>query len=58
MTKTMEDLGEDLCDYCPLPEGSHGIHCYGGEPEMCIDSGCCEVAYANYLEELEEDETC
>lgn len=48
-----EDLGELLCDYCPLPDSAKGVHCYGGEPVMCEGSHC-EEAYHNYLEEVEE----
>jgi len=51
--KTMEELGEDLCNYCPLEESQKGIHCYGGEPVFCVDSGACKTAYKNYLEDYE-----
>jgi hypothetical protein len=50
-----EELGEQLCEYCPLEESEKGVHCYGGEPVMCVDSGCCKQAYENYLEEFEEE---
>jgi hypothetical protein len=23
---------EELCDHCPLPKESRGVHCYGGQP--------------------------
>lgn len=49
MPKTVEELGEDLCNHCPLPPEMQGVHCYGGEPVMCEGRGC-EEAYAAYLE--------
>ena len=51
-----EELGEDLCDYCPLDDDHKGTTCYGGEPVFCIDSGMCETAYDNYLENEDEEE--
>jgi hypothetical protein len=56
MKKSIEELEERLCDYCPLEDCQKGVHCYGGEPVMCIDSGCCPVAYASYLESEEDCE--
>jgi len=53
--KTQEELEEELCKYCSLPENLHGVHCYGGKPTMCVDSGGCEHAYEAYLEEYEEE---
>lgn len=55
---TFEEMRENefLCDHCALPESQRGVRCYGGEPVFCIDSGECERAYANYLEEEEEDD--
>lgn len=50
-----EELGEELCNYCPLEENQKGVHCYGDEPVMCFDSGCCEKAYTSYLEDFEEE---
>ena len=52
---TFEEIGEELCGYCPLEDNQKGVHCYGGEPEICMDSGACEKAYENYLEDFEED---
>jgi hypothetical protein len=45
----------DLCNYCPLPEESRGVHCYGGEPVMCEGSHCKEAG-ENYIEEMEVEE--
>lgn len=53
--KTIEELDTDLCQYCPLPTESQGVHCYGGLPVMCEGSYCSE-AYENYLDEYEEEE--
>jgi hypothetical protein len=49
------DGSDTLCDYCPLPEESRGVHCYGGNPVMCEGSHC-EEAKERYLEEMEEEE--
>lgn len=53
---TLEELADQecLCYYCPIPEESQGVHCYGGEPVMCEGSHCDE-AYDYYLEEWEEE---
>lgn len=50
--ETLEELQDRdaLCQYCPLPEESQGIHCYGGAPVMC-ERCCCGEAYQRYLEE-------
>jgi hypothetical protein len=50
-----EELEDQLCEYCPLEESPKGVHCYGGEPVMCVDTGCCVQAYENYLEEFKEE---
>jgi len=48
--ESMKDLGDDLCDYCPLDDEAkyHGpwgiVYCRGDH---------CEEAYANYLEGFE-----
>lgn len=34
------DDAEKLCNYCPLPDGSKGVHCYGGSVHMCEGSHC------------------
>lgn len=54
MPKTIDELDEELCSYCPLPEESQGVHCYGGLPVMCEGSHCKE-AYQNYLDTYEEE---
>ena len=51
--ESMKDLGDDLCDYCPLDDEAkyHGpwgiVYCRGDH---------CEEAYANYLEGFEVGE--
>ena len=40
---------EDLCNYCPLPDESKGVHCYGGIVHMCEGSHCKEAL--DYWEE-------
>ena len=54
--ETIEQLGDILCTYCQLPEENKGVHCYGGEPVMCEDYGCCPEAYESYLEEFKEEQ--
>jgi hypothetical protein len=57
MAKLIQDeLGDRLCDYCELSEAERGVHNWGGEPHFCIDTGCCERAYENYLEDEDEEE--
>lgn len=34
---------DELCNYCPLPDGSKGVHCYGGNVHMCEGSHCKEA---------------
>ena len=53
--KKREDMDEELCDYCPLPEEAKGVHCYGGAPVMCEGSRC-DDAYETYLEEFESED--
>lgn len=48
---TKEDLGEDLCEHCPLPGESRGVQCYGGAVIMCEGSHCDE-AYERYIEDF------
>lgn len=50
---TMEELGDGICDYCPLDEDRKGSH---GTPNGYIScEGCaCDEAYENYLEEVAE----
>lgn len=50
MPKTKEELGDALCEYCPLEEYRKGAHCYGGVVGMCEGSHC-DDAYEAYLEE-------
>lgn len=38
-----EMLEENMCSYCPLPDGLKGAHCYGGQPVMCEGSHCDEA---------------
>jgi len=52
--KTIEELGEDVCEYCPLEDNQKGVHCYGGEPVMCV--GCCPQAYEAYLDDMMDTE--
>ena len=49
MSKTIEELGEELCDYCPL-EYKHS----GNFSDGCEGSNC-ENAYELYLDIEEEN---
>ena len=35
-----DEESDFLCNYCPLDEGTKGVHCYGGEPIMCEGAKC------------------
>jgi len=45
------DGSEKLCGYCPLPEGSKGVHYHGS-----CEGSRCEQAAERYLEEMEDEE--
>lgn len=51
---TAEELGEKLCEYCPLEDVEKGTHNFGNGPVMCEGCSCTE-AYEFYLEEFEEE---
>ena len=58
-TLTVEELGEDLCEYCKCSdygnEDYHGeMKCYGGEPVGC-EGMYCKEAYENYLDDFKEE---
>lgn len=44
--KTMSDLGDELCKYCPLDNPNTGPH------NLC-EGRSCDEAYDAYLEELD-----
>ena len=55
--KSMEELGEELCNYCKLEEHLRGVKSFAGrEPVMCRESPYCDKAYSSYLESEEDDE--
>lgn len=48
---TTDELGEKICDYCPLEESQKGSHLYPSGHYSC--EGCrCEDAYEYYLEDF------
>jgi hypothetical protein len=51
--KTSEELGEDLCVHCPLTE--FGLIKVNTGPYDLCEGRCCEEAYANYIEQCEEE---
>lgn len=48
--KLKENLGDELCEYCPLEPEDRGVKCYGGAVAMC-EGARCDDAFENYLEE-------
>lgn len=52
----MEELGERLCDFCPLEDWEKGSHLFPNGYSSCEGSRC-ENALEHYLEEsaMEED---
>lgn len=53
--RTKEELDEELCNYCPLPDEAKGTHGTPNGYSSC--EGCkCEEAYSAYQEECTE--TC
>ena len=55
--RSKEGLEEELCEYCSLDEEDRGVHqsSFGSIfPVYCEESGKCEEAYENYLEEVKE----
>jgi hypothetical protein len=51
--KSQEELGEEICEYCPIEPSDRGVHCYGGSVSMCEGSKC-DDAYENYIESQED----
>lgn len=49
-----EMLGEELCEFCPMPESQQGVRNYGNGPVFCHESGACEEALAEWKEEYVE----
>lgn len=50
--KLKEELGERLCDYCPLEDGEKGSHLYPDGHSSCEGSRCMD-AFEYYLDENE-----
>lgn len=53
--KIMEELGEKLCDFCPLEDWEKGSHLHPNGYSSCEGSRC-EDALEYYLEEKETEE--
>lgn len=49
MPKEFEELGDDLCKYCPLEK--KGAYYTPGCLSVGCEGVCCDTAYGNYLEE-------
>ena len=54
--KPAEELGEDLCEYCPLDEDKRGVRGGPNGPIFMCNSSGCEEAYENYKEELDNEQ--
>jgi hypothetical protein len=53
--ESKEELGDTLCDYCPLESYARGVQGVGGKTGYISCEGMyCDEAYENYLEEMEE----
>jgi hypothetical protein len=55
--KTIEELDNDLCDYCGVDEEKRGV--FGGPngPIYYCNPTTCELAYQNYLGEVEANKS-
>lgn len=51
--KTAEELGDKLCDYCPLEK--KGVYSTPGRGMAGCEGSHCDDAYGNYIEETEEE---
>lgn len=50
----IEELGDELCNYCPLPEEYRGTYSTPGGISAGCEGSHCEEAYELYLEECED----
>ena len=51
--KSKEELGDELCKFCPLE--SKGVYSVPGGYVAGCEGSRCEEAYENYLESLENE---
>lgn len=51
--QSSEELGDKLCDYCPLDSNARGVK---APPNVSCEGRHCEEAYERYLDEWEEEE--
>lgn len=57
MVRSMEDMGDELCDFCSCPDENKGMHLGPNGPYGCEGRWCGE-AYDYYLEcedEVDDD---
>jgi hypothetical protein len=47
---------ENLCDYCPLDDGSKHARFVPNSISIGCEGCCCEEAYENYIASFIEDE--
>lgn len=49
-----DNLGDDICKWCPIPKEAQGVRCYGGPVIMCEGSRCTEAMEAFYEDQMGE----
>jgi hypothetical protein len=52
--KSKDELGEKLCEYCPLDEDERGVKSGPNGPVFMCELHGCKKAYENYKEENNE----
>lgn len=50
MLKSIEELGEDLCEYCPLEENERGARSTPSGTYAGCEGSHCKEAYQYYIE--------
>ena len=48
-----EELGDELCEYCPLPKNQRGVYSVPGGFAAGCEGSKCDLAYETYQEEQE-----
>jgi hypothetical protein len=53
--KTLQELGEELCKYCPLPKECQGAYSSPGGLVIGCEGSHCDKAYEIYLDVMASD---
>jgi len=56
VAKLQDQLEDDLCNYCPLPDEAKGVYSTPGGNSAGCEGSHCKDAYENYLSETAIDE--